>query len=495
MHYLLIALGIVQLFGANVAMLYLVHMFQLHSYKVKAQNAWCGKNASRLLLFFVPLAGGFFFWPRKTAKKPLKFTPRVVRLLAAIGVLEIVLLFPGIYHLSPWYVLADAFCITGLAEWILFLANLINKPMETAICNRYTKQAKRLLAEHPNLLVIGITGSFGKTSVKHFLTTLLRAKYNVLMTPGGVNTPMGVVRCVREELNASHEIFVCEMGAKQSGDIAELCDIAHPTHGVLTSIGPQHLETFLTLENVIQTKLELARALPTTGILFANSEDENIAERLGDFSSVVAYAASENGAAYGAKDIFADAHGTTFTVITPEGDLTLTTRLLGKQNVVNLVGAIAVAHTLGVPLSDIKGRTRKIEPVKHRLELLDKGGGLLVIDDAYNSNPTGAKAALDALALFDGCKVLVTPGMIELGTKQEELNFIFGQQAAAVCDYVILVGEAQTKPIKEGLQAAGFSSERLIAADSLREAIPKVEQIHAEGRKIVLYENDLPDNF
>ena len=125
-----------------------------------------------------------------------------------------------------------------------------------------------MLAACPNLAVIGVTGSYGKTSVKFYLNTLLKAKYNVLMTPESYNTPMGVVKTVRGSLRATHEIFICEMGAKYVGDIKELCDIVHPKHGIITSIGPQHLESFKSLQNVINTKFELADALPKDGMLF-----------------------------------------------------------------------------------------------------------------------------------------------------------------------------------------------------------------------------------
>jgi len=486
----------VTLFGAALGARHTLHMFQLNGYRHDVQRQWAQKNR-RALLLFLPLAGGFFFWPKK-AKKPLAYTARVKRMLVTAALLAALLagfiallayLFDNVY----WYY--AVYLLQLVSPNLILAADWLNQPVEKAVCAHYIKEAKQKLADSPNLIKIGITGSYGKTSVKYYLQTLLRARYTVFMTPEGVNTPMGVVRAIREGLTAAHEIFLCEMGAKWVGEIKELCDLVGPRHGVLTSIGPQHLESFRTLENVISTKFELADALPEGGILFANGEDENIRKKLGGYPKVVTYAAQEGGGEYFAEDIAADGRGTTFTVVTPGGERErFTTRLIGRHNVVNLVGAVAAAHTLGVPLRDLKGQMRRITPVPHRQELID-GGDVLVIDDAYNSNPVGAKAALDTLSLFGGTKILVTPGMIELGPRQAELNGRFGAQAAAVCDYIALVGATQTRPLYDGAVAAGFPPEKLIVADSLQEAQEKVRALPCQGRKVILYENDLPDNY
>ena len=484
----MLAFSLISLAGAALGVRHYLHMFQLNSYVPGTQALWILRNRRKWILLFIPIVGGFFFLP-KEAKKPLVYTARVKRMIATAVILA------ALWTWAFWFV-SGAYLVQIAAPWLVLLANFINMPIEAAIRRHFINQAKEKLRNAPNLTVIGITGSYGKTSVKHFLHTLLRAKFNVLMTPGGANVPMSVVRTVREELTAAHEIFICEMGAKNVGDIKELCDIVHPGHGILTSIGPQHLETFGSQQNVIKTKFELADGLPPEGVLFANGDDENIQTKLGEYPNVITYAPFENGSSYYAEDIVADHRGTTFTFVTPEGERErFTARLIGQHNVVNLVGAAAAAHTLGVPLRALKGQMRKIAPVRHRLELLDKGGGLLVIDDAYNANPTGAKAALDALALFEGTKILVTPGMIELGPKQEELNRKFGEQAAEICDYIALVGAAQTRPIKEGVLAAGFDPEKLIVEDSLGAAQAKVNALPYDGRKIILYENDLPDTY
>ena len=180
----------------------------------------------------------------------------------------------GLYRLG----VAGLFLWAALTPFVTLLAWLINQPMENAVTSRYIRDARRRLEERPDLMVIGITGSYGKTSTKNFLHALLSARYNVLMTPESFNTTLGVVRTVRERLQPSHQVLLAEMGAKNPGDIREICDLVHPGYGVITAIGEQHLETFQTVENIIATKFELADAVPAGGAVFLNADNAYIRE-------------------------------------------------------------------------------------------------------------------------------------------------------------------------------------------------------------------------
>ena len=378
--------------------------------------------------------------------------------------------------------------------FVLF-ANLLNKPVETGIRNRYIKEARTLLRENKNLQVIGITGSYGKTSVKFFLTTLLSAKYNVLCTPENYNTPMGVVKTVRENLSPLHEIFVCEMGARRVGEIKELCDLVHPRYGIITSVGPQHLETFLTQERVRKTKFELAKALPEEGFVCLNADSEELMKE--DYKGrQVLYSLEGAGRGdYHAENVSVSSEGTSFTLVHNEERADFVTPVIGRHNVLNIVGALAMAHELGMSYEELYPKGRQLQSVPHRLQLLDRGN-VALIDDAYNSNPTGAKAALDTLALFKGFRILVTPGMVELGEKMEECNRTFGKQAAKACDYAILVGKRQAEPILQGLLEGGFPKEKIYVAETIGEAISVAYSLPTGGEKpIILLENDLPDNY
>ncbi len=372
------------------------------------------------------------------------------------------------------------------------LANKINAPIEKHIADGYTKDAKRILSEMPDLTVIGVTGSYGKTSVKNYLTTLLSVKYHVLMTPESYNTPMGIVRTIREHLKPAHEIFVCEMGSRNRGDIRELCEIVHPHHGIITAIGEQHLETFQTVEAVADTQFELVEALPENGIAFLNTDNEWIASREVRGVKVVSYGLYD-GAVYTATDVVADENGSRFTVTAPDGDTCeYTTRLLGMHSIQNLLGCIAVANQLGITLRELRAPVRHLKPVPHRLQLLPDG----FIDDTYNSNPAGFRAALDVLgAMQDTRRVLITPGLLELGVRQDMINKELGIYAASRCDWVVLIGEQQVQSFRNGLLSQGFDEERIFVAMDLHQALSFVRAMPSTERQVVLLENDPPDKI
>lgn len=493
-----------------------LHMFQLNSYQIKSHIYRLKDNLNRILpniifpaislitLLFKGITGvlaltviftaALIATLPKKAKKPFVYTARVKRQFVTIGIITVlVLVVCGIY-VDIYAVSYAAVALYFASPVIIVISAIINKPVENIVKNRYINDAKRILASMNDMKIIGVTGSFGKTSVKYYLNTLLKAKYNVLMTPGSFNTPMGVVRTIREYLKASDEIFVCEMGARHVGDIKEICDFVHPHDGIITSVGPQHLETFKSLENIKKTKFELADSVSDGGKLFVNMDDDNIRSYIGKRTHI-GYSI-KNPSDYKAENISVSERGTTFTVVTKNGKkCEYTTKLIGEHNVLNIVGAIAVANTYGIPLESLKPQVRKLECVPHRLELKDNGIAV-IIDDAYNSNPTGAKVALDVLGIFDGYKILVTPGMVELGEKQNELNRELGKQASKVSDYIILVGKKQTEPIYEGIKQSGYPDNQVYIANNINDAISKAYEINSGGKKkFILLENDLPDNY
>jgi len=307
---------------------------------------------------------------------------------------------------------------------------------------------------------------------------------------------MGVTITIRRDLKPTHEYFICEMGARRVHEIKELCGIADPHDGIITSVGPQHLETFGSIDNVLNTKFELADHVKAKGgKIYLNGDNELIRKKAPEYPNAVLYGLNE-GNHYRATDISVSDRGTEFTVTAPNGETQrFSMKLLGEHNVQNVLGAIAYAHGTGISLEKLTLPVKRIAAVPHRLQLLDKGGNMTFIDDAYNSNPNGCRAALNVLGLFDACRILVTPGMVELGAKQEELNFEFGQEAAKACDHIVLVGKAQTVPIYNGIKDAGYNMDNVFVADSLNEALDHVRAYQTDRKKIVLLENDLPDNY
>ena len=499
---------------------YNMHMFQLNGYKNNEHVNWLRKNirmqwvlvaalllgllrcvvTSKILdiviiLFLLLIITVYRAMKNMTTKKKLVYTPRVKRMITTILVLTALLVFLAVILGGVAILPGICMVLIGCHIFTDIVANTVNKPIEQSVNNYYINDAKKKIREVPHLKIIGVTGSYGKTSVKFYLKTLLQSKYNVLVTPESYNTPMGVVRTIRESLTSMHEIFVCEMGARHVGDIKEICDIVHPDHGMITSIGPQHLETFFNMENIKNTKFELADALPDDGLLFLNGDNEFIQEKAGEYKNKVFYYSEQSGEGYCASDITVSRLGTDFTVTSPEGETErFQMKLIGQHNVINVMGAIAVANRFGIPLKDLKIPVRKIQAVEHRMQIREHGL-VTIIDDAYNSNPIGSKAAVETLAMFDGIKILITPGMVELGDKEEEYNYKFGTYAAACCDYILLVGKKHTEPILKGALDSGFLQDKCMVFNKLEEAIAQAYSIKGAGHKYILLENDLPDNY
>lgn len=426
--------------------------------------------------------------PKKDEKKPLVVTDRVKRLNVTEGILCALVLMAGLF-VKAVYVPILLFVVAFFAPIFVIVANVINQPIEKAIRQKFVKAAKAKLAAMDDLKVIGITGSYGKTSVKNFVTVLLSEKYNVLMTPHSYNTTLGVVRTVNEMLSPLHEVFVVEMGARKAGDIKEICDIAHPESAIITSVGAQHLETFKTQENITNTKYELAECVGD-GKKFVNYDNEIIRNREKS-ENTITYGTSAD-CDYYAENIKSTPAGSAFTIVTPNGKIDVTTKLLGKHNVINLVGSAAVAMEYGVDAESIKIGMRRIESVEHRLEI-KKQPDCTIIDDAYNSNPEGAKSALETLRDFEGVRIVITPGMVELGEKEEEENEKLGAICAECADYAIFVGEKQYPALKKGADTVR-SDDKIICVSDIYEAFNVMRNIQGDN-KIVLLENDLPDNY
>lgn len=478
----------------DVAMLFLLFAANLLPFQVAS-----------LLIAIVCVTKGFIILSRKY-KKPLVFTKRVWRIycltaLIAIGaVVPVAICTAGKtygYYLGFQIAL---FVILGIAifSWVVVMLSVfILMPVEKHINNKYRNDAIRILKGIPELKVVGITGSYGKTSTKHYLHRILSEQFETLMTPGSYNTPMGVIRTVREMMKPYTQVFICEMGAKQKGDIKEICDMVNPDAGIITAVGPMHLETFKSIENVQSTKFELVDAIPAEGFVVVNNDFEYCANRKVDNTQCIRYASSNTDKAdYKAVDIKYNADGTVFTVVDPSGkEMEFRTQLVGECNVSNLMAAIIVALKLGVPEEKIRYAVSRIAQVEHRLSIARTPGGITIIDDAFNSNPSGAKMAVDVLAQFtEGKRIIVTPGMIELGDRQYELNKALGRYIGENVDIAIIVSRYNRDALMEGLGESRLPKESVHIVDSFKEAQQLLSGIMKNGDTI-LYENDLPDAF
>ena len=501
-----------------------LHMYQQNSYQNPSYLKWMVENRKPLFVWrrqlpmlcciagitlgslwslcLSTLGAGLFLYfnrPPKAAKKPLVYTARIKRLMTTAAILTLPLFATGYVWTAAGPSAYSAVSAFVLWTWMLsqdllvMLYAAINNPMEKAINARYVREARAILRSSPQLTVIGITGSYGKTSTKTYLEQLLSVQYNVYSTPGNFNTTLGVVRAVREGLRPVHQVFLCEMGARHRGDIAEICELARPAMGILTAIGPQHLETFGSQQAITETKLELARAVEAAGgRMFVNWGSEIAAAQA--YNGPLCRYGTADGSDYRAIDITVSGQGSAFTVTAPGGDSArFETRLLGDANVENITGAIAVAHSMGISMNRLIPAVRGLKGPPHRLEL-KQAGDLTLIDDAYNSNPSGARNALMTLSRCAGSRIVVTPGLVELGTAEEPENRALGALAAQTADYVVVVGQRPGGFVADGAEQAGIAAQKLHRAAAIEEALAHVRALPLPD-KIVLLLNDLPDHY
>ncbi|RVU55114.1 UDP-N-acetylmuramoyl-tripeptide--D-alanyl-D-alanine ligase [Anaerosphaera multitolerans] len=500
---------------------YPLHMLQLEGYENEGYKNWLRENKDKVNKFWYRVNAegsiiGFkshYVKVNTEEKTPLVWTDRAKRLfkihyLVNIGFLVVVLLIVNtIFGITDNFPLALAVLILGsflvyFFEYrIMLISNSISVPREKKINMGFYKQAQKKIAEYKRnygLKVLGITGSFGKTSTKVIADTILSEGLKVKNTPSSYNTPMGLSKVINNELTEDREVFIAELGAYKKGEIDEVAQLVQPDIGIITGIGPTHMHLFKTIENIMATKYELIEDLPEDGIAIFNYDN--------DYVKVLADKTEKRTLRYGtenvekldvyAKDIKVDERGSNFTlVIKGEGEIFCESKLLGLHNISNLLAAATAAYVLGLSLEEISRGIKKVEPVEHRLNIVDGGTGVIVIDDAFNSNPVGFRAALDVLREFkSGRKIIITPGMVELGDMEEEENYKIGFEIGKVCDYVILVGKKRTEPIYRGLTDSKYNMENVFVVNSLNEAT-KVSAHLTKVGDIVLIENDLPDNY
>ena len=444
----------------------------------------------------------------KPSKKPLVLTARVYRIILMVAALCCVTVLLGYIPLATvWFATASAagLAVTAYAvaavivicmPLIGVLALVVLEPLEIALRRGFINKARARLRE-VNPIVIGVAGSYGKTTTKAALAAVLGAKYKVLATPESYNTLLGVTRTINEQLTDDIEVFIVEMGARHPGDIAVICDLVSPKLGVITRLGPQHLEYFKTPETIVRAKTELARALPNDGVAIVDADGYSDFAAPLDWTArtVRVSARPDSGAQATIDDVRVNGEGTSFSVVRSDIDsrVEAKTRLLGRHAAFNSALAVVAGLELGVDPIAIRSGLALLAPVEHRLEIV-RNDSVVVIDDAFSSNPDGFAAALEVLASFPGRRILITPGMIELGEQAVPAHVRIATLAAEACDIVILVGRTYPDEFAGTLRDAGFGETKLFIASSLAEATEILGHLLMAG-DVVLFENDLPDNF
>ena len=509
------------------ASVHYIHVLQIGRYQLTAYRHWLSRNRDRvikenvllafaaaLMSLYLPVllsmfvtgedfrrglanwlavllfaaVTGLIAWRdyNQPSRKPFVITHRVRRFTAVLGTLCVLAAsLLRALTIPPYFLFAAM-------PYMVELAALIINPYEVKLNAGFLKAAKQKLRKHPNLIAIGITGSFGKTNVKFMLRDMLAESYNVLATPASFNTALGIARVINDDLTDEHQIFIAEMGATHVGDIKELVNLVKPKYGIITSIGSRHLDTFGSLENIASTKYELVQGLPKEGGLAIFGSGDDYIDRL--------YAMCKRDKLRVSLDPRADAfmkasgisyseQGTAFTLICGDEQIECRTPLLGAFNVKNLLLAAAMAKTLGLSLTQIAVAAQKLRPIEHRMQLTVED--LNVIDDTLNEDADGAFEALRVLAQMPGRRIVVTPGLDELDNRDTDVNYALGTVMADCADTVILVGAQNgQRAIRRGLLQSGFPRANLHAVDDMDDASELLEEISEHGDSVLFESNE-----
>ncbi|MCL2483933.1 MAG: Mur ligase family protein [Firmicutes bacterium] len=564
--YIVIAIAIINSAVLCFASVKLLQIVQLTGYSVRAYVAWVikdnkAKYLSRLVflsvlcgtvmfvvnvmviafeanLHFVyigyafnfALLIGFIVGMKVTPKKiPLRYTMRIVRnvsLQFLLGAVATFWLAMAGFWIGEWFMLI---LVGTMPTGLLLLVPLclyILWPIEFCVNWVYAFKARHVLRTHDKLIKIAITGSYGKTSTKFILDSILREKYRVYSSPKSFNTPMGLVKTVNQMLKDSakeekvleshkpvseilklknpYDILICEMGAKRRGNIRELMYFIKPTVGILTAVSAQHLKTFKNIETIKKTKNELVENLVPGGFMVFNDGSKELAE-LYDACKHDKYRIKllgkgdkkEKGFNIFAENVEVGSGGTSFDIVFGDEKVRCETKLLGEHNIENILMAAMTAKKLGLTMQEIAAGISKLEAVPHRMQLIKGEGGVVVIDNSYNSSIYTSAIALKVLKEMEGKKkVVVTPGIVELGNKLKyEENFKLGQNITKHADACIVVNKINRKALVAGLLDGGFvEGKNVYVVNTTEESKELLKTILKKG-DVVLFENDLPDNY
>lgn len=454
------------------------------------------------LVFYIYFSMVFWVNVNKAPQKtPLVQTRRMSRMMTAMFLICFALTFILIWLATvytPFLRFGIIVFTPLLLPLIVPLVHYLLIPLESLIRLRYIIKAKKKLAKRPDLIKIGITGSYGKTSVKYILNKMLGEKFNVCMTPHSFNTPMGLTKVVLKYLKPENNILIAEMGAKQVGDIDYLCKLINPHHAILTGIGNQHYETFGSVENILKTKNELVLAMPENANIVFNCDSENCCKLYKNCKQKNKFAISlTKKSCVSAENVKLSTNGIEFDLVFGEQKQSCKTSLLGEHNLLNILMSACLAIKLGVSLNQIANAVAELEPISHRLEPIENGN-VTVLDDAYSSNEVGANMAIQVLKLYKNhTKICVTPGIVELGKQENQVNQTLGKTLGEVCDFVIIVNKINEQSLKTGIEKTKIKPENILFAENLEQAKQKLQTIITQTNKkyVVLFGNDLPDNY
>jgi len=463
---------------------------------------------SILFLFVLEGLKSFLDFQRKTLKFPV-LTKKTALILGSGFLFEIFVLsavfFPAFQRLFPsldfshnfyYLLLVLDFFAPLIVSFLVFLWHSFSFFWRLQVL----KRAQRKREKFKKLLVIGITGSYGKTSTKEFLAEILSKKFKVLKTKKHINAEIGIAQTILQELKEDHEVFVCEIGAYERGKIKEVCNIIKPKIGILTGINEQHLATFGSQENIIKGKFELIESLPEDGIAIFNGDNEIITSNLKTQISNLhlkskIFCSTKEKLDLWAEDIKVEKESISFKIFSKDGDWAkFKVNLLGSHNIVNILMAAACAKELGMSLGEIAEICRKLKPLPGALKLLKSKKGFLLLDATYSANPHGVVSHLDYLKIWEGKKVIVMPSLIELGKAAKEVHRRIGEKIGESCDLAIITTRDYFKELKAGVQKSGASKYKILLIEKPERILEKIKNFSQPG-DVILLESRVPQKL
>ncbi len=442
----------------------------------------------------------FFKYPFKRdlqRKHTLVWTSKAKIIFLVANILIVFLAFTSSLTQFKTILLTPIFWLlySFFGPFFIVFANILFSPLESFSKNKLFKTVRNKQRRLKSLKVVAIVGSYAKTSTKNMLYTLLWKDFYTVKTPKSYNTEVSIARSFLRDVKETTEIFVVEMDAYHSGEIKKLCSIIKPDLGIITAIGAQHLERFGSMEALAKTQFELATALTPDGILFVNADDEWSTQLYPEYDGVKqVFFGSKEGRDVQALDIKVHPNSTEFTLRIKNQESKISLPLAGENHAMNFAAAAGIAYQLGLPIKTITERAALVLPTEHRLEV-KKVGHLTIIDNSYNTNPTAARASLKLLKSTPGSqKIVITPGLVELGEQSVVENKLLGKEIAEVADMVVVVGDFARADLKAGLEEAQFDKDQIHFLSSTSHALDFVYK-NAQKDAVILIENDLPDQY
>jgi UDP-N-acetylmuramoyl-tripeptide--D-alanyl-D-alanine ligase len=478
-------------------LLYQLYLFQLEEYSIQRYLKLISKKA----------------FPSGKTRKDIDWTQKLVAVFFASFALQTIIAAVLSIAVYRYFHLHSIIMLTVISIFFFFVlcyvffiflvaSALLISPLDAYLKRNIIAKAKAKMKQYPNVKVIGIAGSYGKTTMKELLYAVLSQHFKTVRTPKNLNTPLGISRTILKNLNAETEYFIVEMGEYQKGDIKELCTITKPDIAVVTGINEAHLERMGGIHNTITTIFEVAESMEEQGIVLLNGDDEFVKNNYGKYinkQEVIVYDSKNKLGDLEVKNVKFehDASGISFGLTQRGLNIgTLKVAVLGEYIIPEVLGVVVLAEKLGLSIKEISDGVAAMKPVEHRLQpIYNKHTNILVIDDSYNGNPRGVEEAIKVLSKFEqNRRIYLTPGLVEAGPKAREIHYNIGKQLAKVAGLVILIRNTVTPFIADGLEKNGFDTKDIIWFNTAKEAHDSLGKI-LRPYDVILFQNDWPDNY